>query len=258
MNAQRYFALVNIQAVMALRADASRYFFGYIWWVLEPLLYVSLFYMVFKVILDTDIENYLVFLMCGKLTFVWFSQTVNKASESIITAKSLIGKINVSKTLFPMAVVQEGIYKQLAVFLLLFLVLVLFDYRPGLNWLWLIPILLVNYIVIVACALIGSCLVCLVRDFSRLIALSMVFLMFVSGVFWDVREISDSSKVDFILAINPIAFLIDAYRQVLLHGTAPDFNHLLGIAIVFGLFLYSTVKAMQRFNQYIALKVLTS
>ena len=38
--------------------------------------------------------------MCGKLTFVWFSQTVNKASESIITAKSLIGKINISKTLF--------------------------------------------------------------------------------------------------------------------------------------------------------------
>jgi lipopolysaccharide transport system permease protein len=38
---------------MALRADASRYFLGYIWWILEPLLFVGVFYVVFNVILES-------------------------------------------------------------------------------------------------------------------------------------------------------------------------------------------------------------
>ncbi|MEQ8515100.1 MAG: ABC transporter, partial [Chromatocurvus sp.] len=60
---------------MALRADASRFFLGYIWWVLEPLLYVAVFYVVFVLILQNRQENFLVFLMCGKLAFIWFSKS---------------------------------------------------------------------------------------------------------------------------------------------------------------------------------------
>jgi lipopolysaccharide transport system permease protein len=34
---------------MALKADAARYYLGYIWWVMEPLLFVAVFYFVFAV-----------------------------------------------------------------------------------------------------------------------------------------------------------------------------------------------------------------
>lgn len=107
-------------ARMALRADASRYFLGYIWWLLEPLLFVAVFYVVFDVILDSRRADFLAFLMCGKLAFIWFSKSVNQAAISITSNKGLIGRINVTKTLFPMAVIQEGLYRQMAVFFLLF------------------------------------------------------------------------------------------------------------------------------------------
>ncbi len=258
MSLAQYFSLVDVQARMSLRADASRYFLGYIWWVLEPLLYVAVFYIVFDIILESRKDDYLMFLMCGKLSFVWFSQTVNKASESIVNAKSLIGKINAPKALFPMAVVQEGLYKQIAVFLLLFTVLWLFGYTPNLTWMWLLPVLLVNYVVIVACALIGAYIVCIVRDFARLVSLGMVFLMFTSGVFWDVHALGDPEKVNLVLAINPIAFMLDTYRQVLMHHTAPNMEHLLIIGAVFGFLLALISWLMNRQSKYIALKVLTS
>ena len=57
-------------AIMALRADASKYFLGYIWWILEPLLFVGISYVVFSVILASRTEDFLVFLMCGKLAFI--------------------------------------------------------------------------------------------------------------------------------------------------------------------------------------------
>lgn len=258
MSLSQFASLVNIQAIMALRADASRYFLGYIWWVFEPLLYVAVFYLVFGLILNTQIDNFLVFLMCGKLPFVWFSQTVNKSAESILRAKSLIGKINVPKSLFPLATVQEGVYKQSAVFFLLFVFLALSGYPPNLSWVWLAPIIFVNYILIVACSLLIAYLTCFIRDLARIVALGMVFLMFVSGIFWDVSQIADPQKFQLILWANPIAFLVDAYRGVLMHDMQPDVLHL---AIIFGIFcvlLVLTVAILRRQSQLLALRVITS
>jgi lipopolysaccharide transport system permease protein len=53
MPLSQYLRLIDTMARMALRADASRYFLGYIWWVLEPLLFVGVFYVVFNVILES-------------------------------------------------------------------------------------------------------------------------------------------------------------------------------------------------------------
>ena len=108
MTLTQYFKLVDIQARMALKADASQYFLGYIWWLLEPLLFVAVFYLVFSV-----------FLMCGKLPFVWFSKSVTQASNGIIANTGLIGKIDTPKSLFTMAIIQQGLYKQSTVFALL-------------------------------------------------------------------------------------------------------------------------------------------
>ncbi len=243
---------------MALRAEASRFFLGYIWWILEPLLYVGVFYVVFNVILDSRRADFLAFLMCGKLAFIWFSKSVSQASGSIIANQGLIGKVNVPKTLFPMALVQQGVYKQAAVFLLLFAMLIAHGYSVTLGWLWLIPVVAVNYLLIVACSFIGAYLVCLMRDFSLVINLAMTFLLFTSGIFWDVRDLGDPAKTDLILALNPLAFMLDAYRQILMYQGVPDLVHLLHIGLVSGIVIWVMGRFIRRSSQFLALKVLTS
>jgi lipopolysaccharide transport system permease protein len=253
----QYFRLVDTIARMDLRADAARKGLGYIWWVLEPLLFVLVFYVVFELIMQSGRGDFLGFLMCGKLTFIWFSKSVNQASNSIAANKGLIGRINVTKTLFPLAVIQEGLYRQAAVFLLLLGFLWVRGYPPGLVWFYLVPIMLVNYLMIVACSFVGACLVCVVRDFSMFIALAMTFLMFVSGVFWDARTLGDARTAELVLAFNPLAFIIDAYRQVLLHAAAPDWIHLAQIAVGSALLLLVMVLIMRRSSQFLALRALS-
>ena len=257
MSVTQYFRLMDTMARMALRADASRFFFGYLWWLLEPLLYVAVFYVVFGLILDSRRADFLVFLMCGKLAFIWFSKSVNQASNSILSNKGLIGRVNVTKTLFPLAVIHEGVYRQLAVFALLIGFLIFSGYTASWAWFYLVPVILVNYLLIVACALLGACLVCIVRDFSMFIPLGMTFLLFTSGVFFDVRDLGDPEKTEMVLALNPLAFLLDAYRQVLMHATAPDWMHLLQIAAGAIVVLVIVVTLMRRFSQYLALRALS-
>ena len=218
---------------------------------------MGVFYVVFVTIMGTREPDFLMFLATGKLMFVWFSKTVIQASNSIIGGRGLVGKINVPKTLFPMAVVQEGVYRQAAVFVTLGIILLSNGYTMTATWWYLVPLMIVNYVVIVACACLAACLVCLARDFAQLISLGMLFLLFTSGVFWDVRTL-DPEKMKMVLDVNPMAFLLDAYRQIMMHNTAPDMFHLLTIGAGFGALLCMMVLFMRHRSQYLALRALTA
>ena len=257
MPLSQYFRLIDIQARMALKADASKFFLGYIWWLLEPMLYVGVFYVVFNIILDSGRADFLPFLLCGKWPFVWFSKTVNQAANSIIAGSGLIGRIDVPKSIFPMAVVQESVYKQSTVFLLLFIALYFMGYTPDLGWLWIIPVILVQLVMIIACSLIGAVLVCFFRDFSMFISLGMIFLMFTSGIFWDARSL-DPEMGQRVLNVNPLAFILDAYRQVLMYDTPPEMGHLLLIGLGFGALAMLVLAYMRSASKYLALRALTA
>ena len=261
MTLTQYFRLVDVQARMLLKADASKFILGYLWWFLEPLLWVAVFYLVFNVVLDNKGRSgseFLLFLACGKFAFIWFSKTVTQASNSIVSNKSLVSKIDIPKSMFPVAVVQEGLYRQASVYLCLFAMLIGFGTPVSWAWLWLLPVLLANYLLIIACSFVGAYLVCLVRDISKVIPLGMMFLLFTSGIFWDIRAIGNPEKSELILALNPLAFILDANRQVLQHQTQPDLVHLSLIGIGSVLVILAMLGLMRKKSQFLALKVLTS
>ncbi len=257
MKLSQYLSLVDFQARMALKSDASNYFLGYLWWVLEPLLFVLVFYLVFDVFLDSGRADFLIFLVCGKLPFVWFSKSVSQASNSIVANAGMIGRIDVPKSLFPMAIIQEGLYKQAVVFLLLFIILNLQGYPVSGSWLWLIPIVVVNYLMIVGCAFFGSILVCFMKDFAMLIPLGMLFLMFMSGIFWDVRSIADPQLAEALFTYNPMAFILDSYRQALMFESSPDLMGLLRVGLVSTALIAVMVWYMRKYNEFLALRALT-
>ena len=126
------------------------------------------------------------------------------------------------------------------------------------TWLRLLPLILVNYPMIVACFFIGASFVCILRDFSMIIPLGMTFLLFSSGIFWDVHALGDPQKTELVLALNPVAFILDAYRHILMPQTVPDLLHLLQIAVVCFVLILAMAAIMRRSSQFRALKVLSA
>ena len=234
---------------MSLKSDASKYYLGYIWWILEPLLYVLVFYVVFDIVLQRKRADFLVFLMCGKLPFLWFTKSVTQASISIVTNAGLIGKANIHKAVFPLTVIQEGVYRQVVVFAFLFCVVPIYGGHPITGvWLTIIPVILVLYLMILFFGLLGSILVCYARDIALLISLGMIFLMFTSGIFWDIRSLPHPAMTELILTYNPMAFLLDAFRQVLMYSEYPDFKLLSMLALIFMVGIAADLWLMHKLN----------
>ena len=249
--------LMDVMARLSLKADAQRYFMGYLWWILEPLLWVAVFYLVFEVFLGSGRADFLMFLAVGKLTFIWFSKSVNQAANSLISGRGLIGNTDSPKWLFPWAVCHEGLYKQVAVFAVLVVMLLYKGYEPTLQWLWLAPIAITQYVLILGCAMVAALLVCVRQDFQLLVQLGTVFLLFMSGIFWDIDSIGNAALRENLLLVNPLAALIDLYRQVLMEGGAPSFGQWGVVVAQSALILGLTAWAYRVLHYWIARRVVT-
>ena len=55
MSLNQSMILVDTLARLHLKGEASRYLLGYLWWLLEPMLYVAVFYIVFEKLLQSSI-----------------------------------------------------------------------------------------------------------------------------------------------------------------------------------------------------------
>ena len=255
---RQYITLVDTLARFKLKAEARRLALGYVWWFLEPMLYVGVFYLVFDQLLGGRPPDFLEFLAVGKLTFIWFSKSVNQASLSLINSKGLIAQVNLPKHLFPLSVVQEGVYRQAGVFAFLLAFLFLAGYTPQASWVWLLPLIVVQYLLITGCAMLGALLVCWRQDFQMLIQLGTVFLLFMSGVFWDINTIQNTALADWLAVLNPLLVLLDAYRDVLLAGQAPDAAALLRVLLEAFMLIGVAFWLYRRLNYWLAQQALTS
>ncbi len=233
----RLLDIIDLQARAKLKAEASRLYLSYLWWVLEPMLYVLVFYIVFETLLNRGGPNFVFFLMCGKIPYLWLNKSIVNSGGALFENRGLIGRIDVPKIIFPYITLQEMLYKQWVGFLVLFATALYFDSSITLNWLWLIPVIVVNYLVLVVPSLIAALLVTWAQDFRILIQMGMLFLMFVSGIFWDINDIQNEFWRDFLLTANPLAFLIDSYRKILMYNQAPDLIHLAWLALAFAIMI---------------------
>jgi len=250
----RFFSLVNTLAKMELKEEASRFVLRYFWWILEPVILIAIYYLVFEYFLRIGAEEFILFLFVGKIPFLWFTKTVLVASGSIAGNKGLINNIDMPKTLFVYVSVHEALYKQWVVFLVMFGVAVFNGRWPGLNWGWLIPLLAVEYGLILFFSMFSALCVSFVPDIRMLIQMGMIFLMFTSGIFWDVENLPPALR-DLVLTWNPLAFIVDAFRQVLIHESVYDRFQLLELAalVIVGLLLIHLL--MHKMSRTIAAKV---
>ncbi len=219
-----------VQLLFNLKSETRKTYLNYLWWVLEPALFTAVFYLVFAVFLSKGSDDFVLFLLCGKIPFLWFSKSVSNASNSIVAGKGLIHQIAIPKAYFPMLIVGQDFIKQLFVMAFLFIFLVYADKTPQLEWLYFIPIMITQLLLIIACSLVAAAITPFVPDFKFLINTGMMLLMFGSGIFYSYKDVINPKHQDLFL-MNPLANLIKNYREVMLDYQAPDWNALAVISV---------------------------
>lgn len=238
-----YFELVLFSTYAELRAERSRSYLGLIWWILEPAMNMAVYYLVFVVILRSQQQDYLPFLLIGLTLWQWFKSCATHGAYSIWQQLPLIRQVKLPSQVFPSVQILADTVKFLFILGVLVAILWRSGYVPGMAYLGLIPVLLVELLFAAAAAYCLAAIVPFLPDLRFIIEQVLQVAMYLSGIVFALDMVPE--RLRFWFAWNPMAVLVDAARAIMMHGQWPDWSALgrvtlISLALyVFGVWLIS-------------------
>lgn len=225
---RHYLDLIWYKSIAELRAEAARAYLGFLWWIVEPVIYMVAFYIVFALIFQRGGEGFVPFLLCGLVAWKWFGSTVSQCANSIPSNAGLMNQVYIPKYLFPAIVIIVGTIKFLVVLALFLLFLVVYGVSPSETWLIVPIILLTQFVLIAAVSGLVAAMVPVVPDIRLILDNVLMLFFFLSGIFFDIKDVPDDIRS--ILILNPMAVIIDSLRVALIDNKWPD---MLSLGLVF-------------------------
>jgi lipopolysaccharide transport system permease protein len=215
-----YRDLLLYRIVLEAKNETRQMYMGLAWWVLEPLAYMTVMYVVFGLIMQRGGPGFIGFLLVGFVMWRWIDGAVKKSVQSFNAAKPILTQVQLPAWLFPIADALSVTLRFMVVLGLLILFCVFYSGQFGSAYLALPALFALNLVFVLALGLLLSLLPPFFPDSRKIIDNVFTLLFFASGIFFDL------SKMDNVFAqylhYNPIATFLSAYRGIMLDGVAPS------------------------------------
>lgn len=193
-------------------------------------MHLAVYYTVFEILLKRGGEDFGLFLIVGIVHWLWFSKSIMNASQSITAGRGLILQLPLHTIIFPIAELMRDLFKQLIVAAVLLVTLLAAGATPTHYWLCYPLIILVQFMLILPCASLIAALQPFLPDLRVIVPACLQLGMFLSGVFFT----KESIPLDYrwLLNLNPVYLLLEAYRDVLIRAQVPDWSLLGKLTLV--------------------------
>lgn len=209
-------------------------FLGVLWSFVNPLLQILVYAIIFPLIMKSDIENYVVFMVCGLIPWNYFSTVINRSSFTMIENGNIIKKVYFPREILPISVVTS----ETVTFLISSILILLFAFGYGLgitiNIVFYPLVLVVQYVMLLGISLIVSSVTVYFRDLQHFIGVLLQLFFYATPIVYAVDVIPANFR--WILKFNPMTYIIEGYRDIFWGQTAPDISTLL-IVLAIGIVL---------------------
>ncbi|USX11020.1 ABC transporter permease [Paraburkholderia fungorum] len=235
------------------RDIAGRYrgsLFGIIWAFLNPLLMLSVYTVVFGMFLHarwsgtSNSLQFSVVLFAGLIVFNFFAECLNRAPMLISGHVNYVKKVMFPLELLPWMIVGTSLFHA-GISLVVWTVFSAFVYGT-VHWtLIFLPLIFVplTFMVVGVCWIISSLGVYL-RDIGQIIGVLTSIVMFLCPIFYAIESLPKPFQA--LLLLNPLTFIIQQARSVMIDGAMPDFRALAIYTVASVVFAWLSLAWFQR------------
>ncbi len=200
---------------------------GWIWALASPLARLTVLTFLFTRVVPLGIENYGVFVFTGLIAWQWFSSGLMSATTSAVDRRELLFRPGVPRAVVPIVSVLTNGLDYLVALPVLALFILLGDGIP-LTALALPVILLFQVLLTLGLGFMLCTANVYFRDVHLFVNVATLLGWYLTPVFYQARAVPDS--FEWVLRINPMAQLLNAYRAVLIDGRLPEAKSFLILA----------------------------
>jgi lipopolysaccharide transport system permease protein len=197
---------------------------GVTWAVLPPLANLVAGLLVFKGIagVETGDQGYEVVTMAALVPWTFFATSLANGIPSIVSSSTTLTRIPFPRAALAFGTVGISLV-DFAISGVIFLIIV-FTQGAGLplTALWFPALFAIELMLVLGVVLIGSAMNVFARDIKLGVPLGIQLWMFLTPVLYPLHEVPESME-SFVRA-NPMTGVVEAFRDILVYGTAPDFG----------------------------------
>ena len=216
----RYRYLMKQLVARDFKSKYKRSVLGILWSFLNPLLTMSVQYIVFSTLFKSDIPNFALYLLIGIVCFNFFSEATSMSLLSIVGNASLITKVYVPKYIYPLTRVMSSTVNFLLALIPLFVVMIATGepIRPAILLLPIGVCCLFSHSLEVG-MLLASAMV-FFRDTQFLWGVLSMLWMYATPIFYPEIIIPDAFMT--VYKMNPLYHIIRFIRIILIDGISPE------------------------------------
>ena len=205
-----------------LKAEVANSYLNWIWWVLEPLLNMLVYYYVFSDLMGNTEQYFIIFIYSALIMWNFFNRVITYSIKLIRTNKDIVTKVYIPKYVLLISNMLMNAFKFLLSAIILVVLMIIFRVPVDAHLLWLIPVYLMFAVFTFGCASILLHFGVFIDDLGYAVSILLNMLFFLSGVFGNLQTMIKGQLGVVLLKYNPIAFFLDAMRQALLYKSNPD------------------------------------
>jgi lipopolysaccharide transport system permease protein len=224
----RFRQLIALLVVRELKVRYKRSVLGLLWTMLNPLLLMVVYAVVFTTILRAAQPNFSIFLLAGLLPWLFFSTALMQGLMSVLVNQELVRKVRLPHAVFPLSVVGSNLVNFTLSFIPLFVMMAALR-QPFTPALLFLPV--AAAILTVFCAgvtLLFATATVFFRDVRHLTEVLLQMLLYLSPVLYDFKQLGEHRTWWFQLfrlelRINPLTYLVPLVRDPVYYGRLPPF-----------------------------------
>ena len=210
---------------------------GFAWSLLNPLLMMGVFTIVFQVLASNNpVERYPLFLMAALIPWLFTQQALTSAMRSVTSNAQLIKKVYFPRELLPISAVLASFVNFLLAALVFWLVGLAFGVGTTRAMLFLPLIMLLHLTLVMGFGLILSVSNVFFRDTEHLVEIGLLAWFFLTPIFYAMSIVPNNKFLGldvhrWVFMLNPMATLATDYRYAVMWGFFPIRHTLVTLAI---------------------------
>lgn len=246
-NCQKYWNFCCHSAYCQLNIEVAGMKLGWLWWLLEPALFMCVYVFVFAVVFSSKMTYVMSFISTGVMMWGFFNRMVTGSVGLVKRYAGLLGRVYMPKYVLVISNLMLNAFKMAIAFLLVLFFQIYYQIPLSLTMLQFFPVLLVFFLFTFGVSLWVMHWGVYLRDMQKIVSVLMRVLFYLCGVFFDLSNRLSNEFGTIMLNINPIARLMHEVRNVLLYGENCSVTHLL-IWFVVGIII--TVTGISKVTRY--------
>jgi len=222
--------LLRELVVRDLKVRYERSLLGVLWAVLNPLAQLVVFVLVFQHVLQLDIPDYPLFVFIGVVTWNWTREGLVRCATAVTSNRDLIRQPGFPLHLLPVVSLATPLFDLIVALPLVIMLLLSTGGRLTFAVLLLPAVLALHFLLLQGLGYLLAATHVAYRDTGHLLGVALMLGFYLTPVFYDVGALP--AWIRPVYALNPIAHLLAAYRDILMHGRLPELSALLALAVV--------------------------